>query len=57
MLINDGDYCNDHEIPARTGGGGAGELHPHALTLYLPIRKIYSNYPILLRLVFWTIIN
>ena len=32
-------------------------IHPHALTLYLPIRKICSNYPILLRLVFRTIIN
>ena len=26
-------------------------INLHALTLYLPIRKIYSNYPILLRLV------
>ena len=41
-------------IKFQQGGGG---LHPHALTLYLPIRKICSNYPIHLRLAFWTIIN
>ena len=39
MLINDGDYCNDHEIPARTGGGGGGGITPTCIDLILTNKK------------------